>query len=384
MNKELGVAIVFYILVIAMLYLNRKKFEIQGKIIALYRMKLGLKAMDKIAKTFPRTVNVFAITGIIIGFLGMVAIIAMLIYGAYTVMFIPDAPPAVAPVLPGIPIPGSPITIPLFSGILVIFIVAAVHEFSHGVVARRYGYTVKNTGIVFFGPIIGAFVEPDEKELEKAPVSKQLGIFAAGSFSNIILAVLGIVVLIYLLYPALDAVVVNDGVTIMSVQDGFPSMEAGVIEGEIITAIDQNGVETREKLSEIMEGVNPGDIVSLQTNANVYRVKTTKSPSDESAYLGVTLQNHYAAKPGKELIYPSLQWIVSFFQLLVLISLGIGLFNLAPIGPIDGGRMVLVTLQKWINAEVAKKIWTYITITLLFILAIGFIPFLRAIWDLIF
>jgi membrane-associated protease RseP (regulator of RpoE activity) len=55
--------------------------------------------------------------------------------------------------------------LPLLYGWLGIVVALIVHEGAHGVVARRYNYTVRSSGIVLFlGIPIGAFVETDENE----------------------------------------------------------------------------------------------------------------------------------------------------------------------------------------------------------------------------
>ena len=41
--------IAFYALIILIVYFNRKKFTFQAKFIALFRTKIGIKLMDKIA-----------------------------------------------------------------------------------------------------------------------------------------------------------------------------------------------------------------------------------------------------------------------------------------------------------------------------------------------
>ena len=58
------------------------------------------------------------------------------------------------------------------------------------------------------------------------------------------------------------------------------------------------------------------------------------------------------AKPGLKnrlggIIPAALIWFYGFLYWLYLLNLGIGLFNLVPLGPIDGGRMLLVALKKF-------------------------------------
>ena len=43
-------------------------------------------------------------------------------------------------------------------------IVAIPHEFAHGIFARLNNLRVKSSGFALFGPILAAFVEPDEKD----------------------------------------------------------------------------------------------------------------------------------------------------------------------------------------------------------------------------
>ncbi|MCX8163435.1 MAG: site-2 protease family protein [Candidatus Micrarchaeota archaeon] len=91
-----------------------------------------------------------------------------------------NLPPAGGTVL----IPGR--NLPLLEGIIAFIIILMVHELAHGFLARIYEVKLRSTGIVFFGILpIGAFVEPDEEEMEKIEKYKQNRILVAGSASNI-------------------------------------------------------------------------------------------------------------------------------------------------------------------------------------------------------
>jgi len=83
-------------------------------------------------------------------------------------------------------IPG--VTIPLWYGLIGLIVVMVVHELSHGVVARAEKLRLKSVGLVLFAVIPGAFVEPDEDELKKAPLLSRLRVYAAGSMANIVVA----------------------------------------------------------------------------------------------------------------------------------------------------------------------------------------------------
>ncbi|MBN2454281.1 hypothetical protein JXB11_01920, partial [Candidatus Woesearchaeota archaeon] len=172
-------ALLFYAAVFLFVFLKRKKFERQLKIIFLYKTKWGLNLMDSIARKHRELVKLIGYIGIGIGFGGMAVIVGFLFKGAYDILFVPNAPPTISPVLPGVHIPGG-LYIPLWEGLIAIFIVAAVHEFFHGVVARAHNVPIKSSGPAIIGPFFAAFVEPDEERVKRQSDVAQYSFFAAG------------------------------------------------------------------------------------------------------------------------------------------------------------------------------------------------------------
>jgi membrane-associated protease RseP (regulator of RpoE activity) len=79
--------------------------------------------------------------------------------------------------------------------IIAIAIVAICHEFMHGAFARFYDVKLKSTGFGFLGPFLAAFVEIDEKKMEKKPVKAQLAVLSGGSFANLILTILFFIIM---------------------------------------------------------------------------------------------------------------------------------------------------------------------------------------------
>jgi len=47
---EYGIVILFYVSVILLIYLNRSKFHFENKFIAMYKIKFGLKFMERFKK----------------------------------------------------------------------------------------------------------------------------------------------------------------------------------------------------------------------------------------------------------------------------------------------------------------------------------------------
>ncbi|MBW3022637.1 site-2 protease family protein, partial [Candidatus Woesearchaeota archaeon] len=204
MNIELIALIIFVLVLTLFIVINRKKIEMQKILFPflyfiLYKTKIGLKSMEKISKK-ERFIKTFNFASVFVGFLGMGVISALLIYNLYKLAFFPSAVSGVALVLP-IKAKGV-FFVPFFYWIISILVIAGIHEFCHGIIAKYHQIRIKSSGFAFLAillPIIpAAFVEPDEKQLVKKKPKQQLQVFAAGPFSNIVLAfvILGIFALI--------------------------------------------------------------------------------------------------------------------------------------------------------------------------------------------
>src|SRR3989344_412163 len=207
--------ILFYLLIILFLVFNRKKITTQAKFIILYRTKWGLQWMDKYSKKFREWVILLGYIGVGAGYVGLLVISYVLIKNLVDLVTKPAAVSGVSLVLPGINVPGLGV-LPFWYWIIAIFIIALVHEFSHGIVARAHNVEVKNTGIVFFGPILGAFVEPNEEKMRKEKDITQYSVLAAGSFSNIVLSVLAFLLLTFVLNPIQAEITETKGFTFES------------------------------------------------------------------------------------------------------------------------------------------------------------------------
>lgn len=380
--------LVFLVLFVFVLYLfyrfNKSKFEVQSKFVFIYKSKLGLKLMDKIAKWPKWLLHAFSVLGIVTGFSGMIGMSYLIIVLTFKFIMAPSVnPPPLSPVIPGVEIPGLGY-ISFFHWIIAIFVVATIHEFSHGFIARFFKVKVKASGFLFFGPILGAFVEPDEKQLAKQSSYKQLSIFAAGPFSNILTGFIFFAILL-LITPSIGSMYQDKGVQIFSIDANYPAALAGMSAGENILSINNNHVSTIEDFSLLLNNTKPNQKISIGTNLKNYTLTLTSSPDNkQKSFLGIRVQSSgldikpdVASKYGT--FWPSAAlWIFYLFRWLFLVSVGIALFNLLPMGPLDGGRMFLSALTLIFKDEKkAKVIWITIGIFLLGLIIIDLLPFLK-------
>ena len=369
-------AIIFLSLLTIFVFLKRKNLDTKQIIphvlyFSMYKTSIGLKIMDSAAKKYRKLMIYIGYFGILVGFLGMIVISYGLINNIYVLFTKPEAISGVGLVLPfkakGI------FFVPFFYWIISIFVIAVVHEFSHGLIARANNLKVKSSGFAFLGLIIpiipAAFVEPDEKELRKRPRKEQLSVFAAGPFSNIAIAFLFVAIASFILAPIANAVIEPNGVKVTDFVKGkgyFPAEKAGIRIGEIIQQVDGKPTPYLNNLSTVLRSKKPEDTAIIKTDKNSYEIKLAKNPENESlAYIGAYLEQSTKIKGDVKSIYGefipnALIWVYGLFVILVVLNFGIGLFNLVPIGPLDGGRMLQLVLHKLFDKEKGDKYWHFI------------------------
>jgi membrane-associated protease RseP (regulator of RpoE activity) len=392
-NFQLSAAIFFFLFLGIFLFYKRKRLDIQKMVFPLlyailYKTKMGLKAMDGAAKKFPKTLKWISFAGVYTGFAGMAFIFISLVYNLYKIIFA-DVKVGAAIVQPFVPTqPGSMFFyVPFFYFIIAIFIIAVVHEFSHGVVSRLFGIKLKSSGFAFLAvliPIIPmAFVEPDEKMVKKAKPMQQLAIFAAGPFSNILLAVLIILLLNFAIAPMMGGITTTNLVVTNYTYNGnitYPAQEAGIGLGDHLVMIDNTEIIGTDEFVDFMKGTVPGQEIVLHTNASSYPIILASSPvNNQTGYLGIYVIEKYNYADSFRMSYawtiPLIEWINGLFIWLIILNLGIGLINLAPLGPVDGGRMLLTVLRTRFKEERAMLIWGKISLITLAILLLNvFLP----------
>ena len=384
LNINLISAIIFYSLIILIIIIYRKKFDIYAKVIALYRTRIGIKTIDRIASISPRVWRIVSYIGIYVGFLGMIFIFVYLIQSLINMIINPAAPAALALVVPGIKIPGSPIFIPFWYGIISLFLVVVIHEAAHGIISRAYNLKINKTGVGMFAIFPIAFVEPDEKQLRKRPARQQLSIYSAGPFSNIIFTVIVFLIAFYAVLPAAMSNMDIAGVEIKDFEKGYPAETSGLVIGDIITSVNRVPIQTVENFTTEMNKFSIGDTIVITTTENSYSIKTVASPTNESkSYAGVYVLPYLDLKPEVKEKYGNAPWLLfylfQFLQWFIVLSFGIGLANLLPLGPVDGGRMLLTGLTKIFKKNhTAVAIWKQISYLCLLLLILNFIyPYLR-------
>lgn len=361
--------------------LKKRGITIEGGML-MWRTKRGLWLIDRIARASRRGWFAFGTAAAIVGTILMVFVFVNLAANAVMAVQRPEAAvPGVRFVIPGI-------TVPLVAGLIAIASVLVVHEVAHGIVLRAQGLPAKSVGLLLLLVIPGAFVEPDEKKLNASPVPKRLRVFGAGSFANVIFAFLCLGIILLALAP-------KPGVYVLGVRENGPSQ--GILEpGMRLYEINGVTLEGEEDYYKLMRNILPGENLTVLTDRGSFVITAGKHPRENMGDLGVlpisAISRSSFANPltifevailelfGYPVFHPyayasRLPWgLVDVLKWMFLLNGGIGLFNLLPAVPLDGGY-IFRGLMEWLgSAKLAKKASYALSILVLAILVINIAP----------
>ena len=158
-------------------------------------------------------------------------------------------------------LPGLNPVIPLWYGIIALIVALIVHEFSHGILTRAENIKVKSLGLIFFIIPLGAFCEPDEKELKETSNKKRMRVFAAGPTSNIVISFLCLAIMTSMIFCCVQPAA--NGIGVRSVSTGTPAEELGLEQGMIVTSINNTNMETLADFQQVMNNTMANQTVNI-------------------------------------------------------------------------------------------------------------------------
>jgi len=206
--------------------------EMAGPLL-MWKTRKGRDLIDRLAQK-KRLWEIYGNLGLFIVAIAMIIIFVMVFFNAYIATQIPaERAPQADEILV---IPGVNPFIPVGYGILSLAVGIIVHEFSHGILSRAADVKIKSLGLIFLVVPLGAFVEPDEDELEKTERIKRDRMFAAGATSNIVLAIVLVLIFSMVFMGSLSAE--EEGVMVRGIFEDTPAAEAEMNSYEQIVEID--------------------------------------------------------------------------------------------------------------------------------------------------
>ena len=306
--------------------------------------------------------------------------------------------------------------------LIAIAIVAFVHEFSHGIFMKLSKIKIKSTGIVFLGPILGAFVEEDKKSFDGKGKFNRLSVLGAGVFANLVTGI----IFFFLAWGLFNVAYVSNGYKVTDYayeilptesisgvenysanlvlvntthgeyfgingwdrygEEGFvklyfdsPAIRNG-IEGNIIR-FNGEKVGGRNDFYNLFSDLVVGEMVNVTTvKGNEfydYSFELTGHPNNSSrVFLGIvgggldpkeslgefSVYSLLLYLKGSAIdyqpVYSFFGFLFNLFWWIMLINFLVALFNMLPLGILDGGQFFYVTILSITGSEKwAKKLY---------------------------
>jgi membrane-associated protease RseP (regulator of RpoE activity) len=349
-------------LIFLLMYRDRENVERHG-ILFYRRTKKGLKLIDDIAKRFPRFWKVYAWGGVVAAFISIVAISAVIGAGIFEVASTGNPSDDFGLVAPGT---GDTVNsqpgvtfVPAEYWFISIAIIMIVHELSHGVIARTQDFDINSVGVLVLGVIPGAFVEPKGSGL---PGNKEDGdpagawdqgnwisrikVLAAGSWANYVFAVI-----FALMWAGASSFLATPGEIYYTSQEGFPAENAGMNQGRLLS-FNGTSIDEIQNFSDTASKIRANETYSIGTTEGEFQV--TAATRDGEGHIGLMFSS----------FTPLERWFVQLFQIVSFLNLGIGLFNMLPAKPLDGGHILDAVAERFFGEEAGRyvNIWSALVI----------------------
>lgn len=222
------------------------------------------------------------------------------------------------------------INLPFIEGLIALIILLVVHESSHGFLSRLCKPPVKldSGGLAFFGFIpMGAFIDPDEKQLEKRKDMEQTRVMVAGSTANLFTMLIAFFVI--LLFIIATPPLREEGFFVTGGEVLPIGAEIISINGEInITKLNLTAEETAHIITDQGEFTKQADENGMIGFYYSYAKQSGFSPLMKF-------------KQGFEW----LNFVYNTLALILILNFFVGIINLIPLPILDGYHILRINIK---------------------------------------
>jgi len=367
--------VMFFALLGIIIYRDRKNVEFHT-VVVMRRTERFRGFIEWVANLSPRFWRAASTLGVLLAAVLGSYMVYILLSTTRSIILGLIKQPALMLVLPSPSATGSMgpgyFLIPFWFWIVTIGAILVPHEMMHGVVARAEKIKLRSVGLLLLIIFPGAFVEPDEKQLQKAKLLTRLRVFAAGSFANFSLAAIIVALLAFAVWP----VFLGTGLTLDTVTDGSPAALAGLHSGQLLTSVNGVAITStyweyaagRGYLADEVGALKIGQNLTFVADGTEYALQAVNSTETGAPYVGI---NYF---PDMNFIsYKTFIMVVNLLSMIAQFSLAVGMVNILPIYPLDGGLMFEAVLKKYVRkARRVKTILSVVTYFLIIVLLFDF------------
>jgi membrane-associated protease RseP (regulator of RpoE activity) len=337
LNILLFLMISWVLLYLVSQYLPIEKYNIEvAPLYLTYKTQRLNNFLQNTASKHPQFWRVASNIGVVTAVGEIILAIYILGNNLFNFLFVPQQAQAIFPLLPGITI-----SLRWFPYLLIaIGFAITVHEISHGVVASLEKIAVKSAGIILAPITFGGFVEPDEEVFIKSRLLSKLRLLASGSLANLVFGLIVTLIATSIFIP-------NSGILIMNVDEEGAAYSAGIRPWDVLVMINNTQINNLADLTQVMQSVQPGDFLIVDTTTETHLLTTMPSPTNTSrGIMGISnLVDYFALRiegTSPEFTYHfnlTLYWIS-------LLMINLAVFNMLPLFPLDGEAYLSSIIQE--------------------------------------
>jgi membrane-associated protease RseP (regulator of RpoE activity) len=275
--------------------------RVSGPITTLHTQR-GKAVLDWLArpKRFWRAWGNFGIGIALVVMIGAFLLVMTAAYGVFT-----DPPEATAVNQPRnvLVIPGVNDFLPLSAAPEIVFgllVGLVVHEGGHGLLCRVEDIEIESMGLALLTVVpLGAFVEPDEENRQRADRGGQTRMFAAGVTNNFAVSALAFLLLFG---PVVGAIAPVAGVPIGNTVPGSAAADADIARGDVITAVGGQSVANENDLDAALAEADRRVSLTVDGGEETRQVRVTRSLLVTGAVPGVVPGIEVSASQSPEIV----------------------------------------------------------------------------------
>lgn len=374
-----------------------------GPVMMIRTSRVGFFDLFKPLSRLLRAYGTFGVVMVVLASIGM-ALMVILSF-QLTLTHIDQQAGSLAPqavlLIPGLN-PFIPSTIAVW---IAFFVTLLVHECGHGILCRIENIKVKSAGLLYAVIPIGAFVEPDEEDVEKTSGMPKARMYGAGITNNIVLGAICIILFVVLM----GMVVPTNAPVVYGIYQDGPADRADLPTSSIITEVNGIEVATPTDVAAVLNTTRPGDTLDLVLEKDGTETAhtltldpwpeslTAQTGPRESGYMGIyyyqpeivtataenvlsvpglllfisiPLAHLYNPMIGQHLMVltsptPDIQFfavpfpffweVIHLLFWLAWININVGIFNALPMLPLDGGLILKEGLDRVLEPRGLKR-----------------------------
>jgi Predicted membrane-associated Zn-dependent proteases 1 len=255
------------------------------------KTKLGTKLMEKWC-IYTRFWRFFGTLSLVISAVLMIGIIFIMIVGMTNLASNLSAPGI--GIEYALAIPGLNPILPIWYGIIGLFVAMIIHELAHGMQTRSNNMRVESTGLLYGVVPLGAFVEPNEEDVEKSTRRVKLDLYSAGISTNFIGAVVAFFLFAILMMGGISSSY-GDNAAVYSMTGNSPAYEAGIPSGAIILEVDGHPYVYSDDYTFEDYSWKPGEPVTI-----TYLTEDGERTTDKLVKWGLYIESITSSSPAEK------------------------------------------------------------------------------------